>query len=397
MPQTLAIALAQLNPTVGDIAGNAEKVRRARAEAAAGGADIVLFSELFLAGYPPEDLVLKPAFLAACRAAIEALARETADGGPALIVGTPWVEAGQLSQCGGGARWRRRSSRCGSRSTCRTMACSTRSGCSCRGRCRSRSNCAACASACRSARISGGPSRWRTSPRPAPRSCWCRTARPIAAPSPSSAGRWWRRASRESGLPLVYLNQVGGQDELVFDGASFVLNADRAPAVQLAAFAETVALTRWTKTATGWRCWQGPNAGVPAEDEANYAACVLGLRDYVDKNRLSRRGAGAVGRHRLGAVRGDGGRRAGARARALRDAALSLHLQPVAVGRRRHRHPAGRALRHRADRPGGRGAGGGAAAAVRRPAARRDGGKPPVARPRHHPDVGLQQVRRRWW
>ncbi len=79
----LAIAVAQLNPVVGDIAGNADKARRAREQAAAAGADLVVFSELFIAGYPPEDLVLKPAFQAACRSAVEALARETADGGPA--------------------------------------------------------------------------------------------------------------------------------------------------------------------------------------------------------------------------------------------------------------------------------------------------------------------------
>src|SRR5258707_33119 len=88
----LAIAIGQLNPTVGDIAGNAEKARRARAEAARSGADIVALPELFLSGYPPEDLVLKPAFQAACRAKVEELARETASGGPALLIGTPWLE-----------------------------------------------------------------------------------------------------------------------------------------------------------------------------------------------------------------------------------------------------------------------------------------------------------------
>src|SRR6266516_4182651 len=92
----LAIAIAQLNPIVGDIVGNAEKARRARAEAGHDGADLVAFPELFLSGYPPEDLVLKPALQAACRAKVEDLARETADGGPALLVGTPWVEAGKL-------------------------------------------------------------------------------------------------------------------------------------------------------------------------------------------------------------------------------------------------------------------------------------------------------------
>ena len=90
------ITLAQLNPTVGDVAGNAAKARAARAQARADGADLVVLPELFIAGYPPEDLVLKPAFQSACRAAIEELARETADGGPAMLIGSPWVEDGKL-------------------------------------------------------------------------------------------------------------------------------------------------------------------------------------------------------------------------------------------------------------------------------------------------------------
>src|SRR5262249_6019703 len=92
----LTIALAQLNPTVGDIAGNADKARHARAEAAGAGADLVMFTELFISGYQPEDLVLKPSFQASCRAAVEGLARETADRGPAVLMGTPWVEDGKL-------------------------------------------------------------------------------------------------------------------------------------------------------------------------------------------------------------------------------------------------------------------------------------------------------------
>src|SRR5262245_26165387 len=94
--EKLAIAVAQLNSTVGDIAGNAEKVKRARATGAAQGADLVVFPELFIAGYPPEDLVLKPAFQAACRSTVETLARETASAGPALLVGTPWLDGGKL-------------------------------------------------------------------------------------------------------------------------------------------------------------------------------------------------------------------------------------------------------------------------------------------------------------
>ncbi len=86
---TLRIATAQLNPTVGDVSGNLSLAREARADAAKHGADLVLFTELFIAGYPPEDLVLKPAFVEACDNAIQELAKDTADGGPAVIIGSP--------------------------------------------------------------------------------------------------------------------------------------------------------------------------------------------------------------------------------------------------------------------------------------------------------------------
>src|SRR6202161_3900272 len=90
------ITLAQLNPIVGDVAGKPAKARAARAQGRAAGADLVVLPELFIAGYPPEDLVLKPAFQSECRTAIEGLARDTADGGPAMLVGSPWVEDGKL-------------------------------------------------------------------------------------------------------------------------------------------------------------------------------------------------------------------------------------------------------------------------------------------------------------
>src|ERR1700750_1482735 len=90
------VTLAQINPTVGDIAGNVAKARTARVKAAADRADFLGLPELFICGYPPEDIVLKPAFQARCRAAIEELARETADGGPAILIGTPWVEDRKL-------------------------------------------------------------------------------------------------------------------------------------------------------------------------------------------------------------------------------------------------------------------------------------------------------------
>ena len=96
MTDTLNIALAQLNPTVGDIVGNTELIRDARAQAATAGADLVITSELVVCGYPPEDLVIRPIVQETIKSEITALAAETADGGPAILVGTPWVEDGAL-------------------------------------------------------------------------------------------------------------------------------------------------------------------------------------------------------------------------------------------------------------------------------------------------------------
>src|SRR6202167_1044794 len=95
MTDSLAITIAQLDPTVGDIAGNLAKLKRALREAEGHGADLVVASELFVAGYPPEDLVLKPAFVEACEAAVRGFARETATG-PAVLFGTPWRQDGKL-------------------------------------------------------------------------------------------------------------------------------------------------------------------------------------------------------------------------------------------------------------------------------------------------------------
>jgi len=113
----------------------------------------------------------------------------------------------------------------------------------------------------------------------------------------------------ESGLPHVYINQVGGQDELVFDGASFGLNADCTLGFQLAAFRELVTTVHFERTSDGWRCTDGPLV-VAADDpdQEDYTACMQGLRDYVGKERLCRRGARPLRRHRLGAGGGACGR-----------------------------------------------------------------------------------------
>jgi NAD+ synthase len=90
----------------------------------------------------------------------------------------------------------------------------------------------------------------------------------------------------ETGLPLAYLNQVGGQDELVFDGASFVLNGDRSLALQMPMFEEKLALTEWNKANGQWRMAKGDLARLPENEEETWKACVLGIRDYVEKNRF---------------------------------------------------------------------------------------------------------------
>jgi NAD+ synthase len=89
---------------------------------------------------------------------------------------------------------------------------------------------------------------------------------------------------RETGLPLAYVNQFGGQDELVFDGASFALDRAGEIVVQMPAWEEAVITTEWRRGSNGWDCKPGLIANVEEGDAANYLACVTGLRDYVNKN-----------------------------------------------------------------------------------------------------------------
>jgi NAD+ synthase len=282
-PDRLALTIAQLDPVVGDIAGNADKARRARAKAAGDGADLVVFSELFICGYPPEDLVLKPALQEACRGAIEALAADTAEGGPAMLIGTPWVEDGKLYNAvalldGGrvaGLRFKVDLPNYGVFDEKRVFAPGPMPG----------------PVNFRGVRL-GVPiceDIWG----PEPVECISETGGEILLVPNGSP---YRRSAiderlsvavarvKDSGMPLVYVNQVGGQDELVFDGASFVLNADLTVGAQLPSFREAVATVVFERAAGGWHCSGGPTASLASGDEADYAACVLGVRDYVEKN-----------------------------------------------------------------------------------------------------------------
>ena len=283
MTEQLTIALAQINPILGDIDGNVEKIREARAEAAGQKADLVVFSELVVCGYPPEDLVLKPFFQDTVEAGVRTLAKETVDGGPAILIGTPWREDGALYNAAllldqgeiAAKRYKYDLPNYGVFDEKRLFA---------------------------------------TGPLPGPvnfrgvrlgvmvcEDMWTAEvtecleesgAEILIVPngSPFEMDKTDQRLNlavarvTESGLPLVYVNQIGGQDELVFDGASFVLNGDCRLAAQAPAWHAEILPTHWRRSDEGWQCETANIAQVGNGLDATYHAMVLGLRDYVTKN-----------------------------------------------------------------------------------------------------------------
>jgi NAD+ synthase len=284
MPDTLKITFAQLNQSVGDLAANAAAMLAARARA--GNTDLIVFPELQLIGYPPEDLILKPALIQRAAAELGNLAAATADGGPAMLVGSVFVQDGALHN--GVAlldqgkvaaiRLKHELPNYGTFDEVRLF---------------------------------------QPGPLPEPiifrgvmigvpicEDIWhpdvCRHLADFGAElficvngSPYEIDKdalridgVAKRRAVDTGLPLAYLNRVGGQDELVFDGASFVINGDGSLAVQMKDWEEQVVTTHWTRTATGWRCDRGEIAVLANRPEDIYSAMVLALRDYVDRNKF---------------------------------------------------------------------------------------------------------------
>ncbi|MEM9473179.1 MAG: NAD+ synthase, partial [Pseudomonadota bacterium] len=285
MADNLKIMLAQLNPTVGAVEANAERARTTHGEAVKAGADLLVFTELFISGYPPEDLVLKPAFVEACQKAVEGLAGLTADGAPAMLITSPWAENGKLYNAAilledgkvDAIRFKYDLPNYGVFDEKRVF----------------------------DAGPAPGPVNFRGVRIGVPicEDIWteetCETLEETGAEllivpngSPFERDKQDVRLNlvvarvTETNLPMIYVNQVGGQDELVFDGASFVLNADRELACQMPEFEEATLLTEWSRGPDGWVCARADTARQLLGYEEIWHACVLGTRDYVRKNRF---------------------------------------------------------------------------------------------------------------
>ncbi|WP_050528733.1 NAD+ synthase [Pseudorhodobacter aquimaris] len=286
MANRFRLTLAQLNPTVGAIAANADAAREAWAAGKAADADMVALPEMFITGYQVQDLVQRPRFIEDAQNAVEALARDLADG-PALGVGGPWFDAGRLYNAyfilkGGKIATRVLKHHLPNVSVFDEKRLYS------------------------PAEVSGpyvvGPLRIGS---PICEDAWFHDvaethaetgAEILLVPNGSPyyreklAVRQNIMVSRvvETGLPLVYLNMVGGQDDQVFDGASFVLNPGGKLAVQMPAFETAITHVDFVETPDGWRAEQGDLAKQPDTWEADYHAMVLSLRDYLGKSGFKR-------------------------------------------------------------------------------------------------------------
>ena len=284
MTNRLTITLAQLNPVVGAITANIDKVRDARRKAAADNADLILCSELVVSGYPPEDLVLKPFFLDKVEAAVNEFAAETADGGPAVLLTAPWRNNGETYNAAllledgkiAATRFKHDLPNYGVFDEVRVFEAGPMPG----------------PMDFKGVRI-GVPICEDIWTPDVPECLEESGAEILLVPNGSpydiekNDQRLQHAIARvsETGMPMVYVNQVGGQDELVFDGGSFVINADHSLAVQAPDWQEAVLTTEWRRGVDGvWVC-EGGVSEKPSEGlKSIYQAMTLGLRDYVEKN-----------------------------------------------------------------------------------------------------------------
>ena len=281
MADHFRLTLAQLNPAVGDVSGNAEAAKRAWQQGLEAGSDLVALPEMFIAGYNPQDLILKPVFIEACQQAIADLARDCADG-PALAIGGPHLAGGALFN----AYYILQSGRISAvihkhhlpNETVfderRLFAEGEFSGPYRVGDLRIGSP------ICEDA--------WHSD---VAETLAETGAELLLVPngSPYFRGKHDVRMNHmvsrviETGLPLIYLNMIGGQDDQVFDGGSFVLNPGGELAVQLPAFDAVITHVDFTRTTEGWRAEQGEKASIPDTYEGDYRAMVEALRDYLRK------------------------------------------------------------------------------------------------------------------
>ncbi len=287
MTKTLTLALAQLNPVVGDISGNLALAQDAHERAGEMSADLLVLSELFLSGYPPEDLVLKPAFLEAVSAGLSRLAEVTRNG-PAIVIGVPWRDGDAVYNAAAlladgeiqALRYKHDLPNYGVFDEKRVFVPGPLPD----------------VVRFRGVRL-GLPiceDMWRPT-------VFTHLARRkadlflVLNGSPYSHAKWPARREaalarvRETQRPLVYVNQVGGQDELVFDGASFVLSGDGKMALQMGAWTDDLAVVHFQRQKREgggfhWHCAPGEVRALQRGAPAWYQACVLGLRDYVEKN-----------------------------------------------------------------------------------------------------------------
>jgi NAD+ synthase len=283
-PDSLSIALAQYNPIVGDVAGNLALVRRARAAAAAEGADLVLFSELFLVGYPPEDLVLRPALITAAADALRALERESAAGGPALAVTLPWSEHGRVfnavalvAEGRSDFRYKHELPNYGVFDEKRVFTPGPLPApIDFRGARLGFPICEDVWFAGTAQHLAGQGAELLLVP----------NGSPYEVDKSQQRLHLVRERVSETGLALAYVNQIGGQDELVFDGGSFVVNTRGELACTMPSWTEAVQLTRWRRDGQRYCCDGTAEWTDEPRLQEIYHAMMLGLRDYVRKNRF---------------------------------------------------------------------------------------------------------------